>query len=595
MNAVKNCLVVLAAAVALASCSADPTKDQAGKNLTLTVTPGSINTRAGDTVEVFASALDPLGGAANGNFTITGGNGANFTATIDSTYDAVYSGDRPQARTRIVIAALHASNGSFTISGTGGNFVVPVRIAPDSTNGEAVVSKATLAEIDTFTVTLPSGIRVTSGFGVGIYHNALGGDSALFSPVVTAVSADSSTLTIAVGPNSGGKVRIGGVANATTPTLTYAMRTASAVTSPTLDTTGVDSTTAQVAWITLTSVAAPSFDTIHAAIGDTFQAHAPAGWRFTPASTVHIYKGPAAADSNDGLAQPKIVGVSADSGTLTFIPGPGAVGQARVEGMVLRSHPLLYAYAAVRSRQIAKVPGIPFAPAFARADSAANTPVTITMPAGVKVTPTSVVTMPSATYDPIPLSRAADSSSITVLLPPASNGSITVSHLRSTLASYFDLTLISTNSSPKTKGAVDAGNDDPTSGPVPTINMPVKGTYGLWDIGTFAVVDNSDDAGGAGINSQVYQMNLGVAATIKATVTYPSSAADIDVVILQGSGSTNLPDVSSGGTSASHPEVSTAAGLAAGTYILDLIDWGPAFSPPGPAVGDVLRISVVAQ
>jgi hypothetical protein len=48
MNAVKNCLVVLAAAVALASCSADPNSSSAGK-ATLSVTPGSVALRANTT------------------------------------------------------------------------------------------------------------------------------------------------------------------------------------------------------------------------------------------------------------------------------------------------------------------------------------------------------------------------------------------------------------------------------------------------------------------------------------------------------------------------------------------------------------------
>jgi hypothetical protein len=594
MNAVKNCLVVLAAAVALASCSADPTKDQAGKSLTLTVTPGSVNARAGDTVEVFASALDPLGGAANGSFTITGGTGTDFTAKIDTSYNPVYAGDRPQARTRIVVAALHASNGSFTVSGTGGSFTIPVRIAPDSTNGEAALSKSTLAEIDTFTVTLPSGIRVTSGFTVGIYHNALGGDSALFSPTVTAVSADSSVITIATGPNSGGKVRLGGVANTVTPTLTYAMRTASEVTSPTLDTTGVDSTTAQVAWVSLTSVQAPVLDTISAAIGDTFKAHAPAGWRFTPASKVHIYKGPAAADSNDGVAQPVVVSVSADSATLTFIPAPGAVGQARVEGMVLQSHPTLYAYSAVRSRQIVKEPGLSFNPTYARANNLPNTPVTVTMPAGVKLTPTSVLSIANQALPPIQLSIAADSNSMVVLLPPVSNGLATISHLRTPAASYFDLTLTSTSKSPAVAAITDQGGDDP-AGSIPTINLPATGTYGFWDLGTFEVEDQSADAGGPGINSQVYKYVLGVNATIVTDVQW-SIGRDIDAMLLDYGATTNQATYGgfSGATGTAFHEVQNSGALTAGNYMLDLIDWSPAY-PDTPAVGAAIRLSIKVQ
>ena len=585
MNAVKNCLVVLVAAVALASCSADPTKDLGGKNLVLNVTPGSVNARVGDTLEVFASAQDALGGAAFGNFSITGGSGANFTAKIDSSYNPVYAGTRPQGRTRIVVAALHASNGSFTISGTGGNFVVPVRIAPDSTNGEAVVSKTNLASVDTFTVTLPAGIRVTSGFTVQVYHNALSGDSALFSPTATAVSADSSTVTVAVGPNSNGKVRLGGVANATTPTLTYAMRTAAEVVSPTLDTSGTD-TAATVNHLRL-STSTPG-------LGDTVTATLPVGWRFTPGSKVHLYNGPTATDSNDGQAQPVTIGIGPDSSTLKFVPGPSGQGQARFTGVVAQLAPLQYVYPAVRSLDTLTVPPLPTTGTIVvtRADNNPNTRAGITLPALYSFSATSGASVSGSSLKPVVLSTSAAGDTLYTLLTPGSNGTVSFTGVK---WSVFSGLAFSSTNSVTTAAASDQGNDDPTAGPVPTLSLPAQGKVALWDIGTFSVQDHSDDAGGPGINSQVYQVTLGVAATLVATVSYPSSAADIDVVILQGSGSTNLPDVATGGETAAHPEVATAAGLSAGTYLVDLIDYGPAFGPGLDAVGKTLSLVVVAK
>ena len=575
MNAVKNCLVVLAAAVALASCSADPTKDQAGKNLVLTVTPAAISTRAGDTVEVFASALDPLGGAASGSFTITGGSDTTkFTATIDSTFDAVYSGTRPQQRTRIVVAALHASNGSFTVTGTGGSLNIPVRIAPDSSNGEATVSKTTLAEIDTFTVTLPAGIRVTSGFSARVYHGGLGSDSGLFSPSVVSVSPDSSAITIAVGPNNGGRVRLGGVANSVTPTLTYSMRTAAAVTSPTLDTTGTDSTTAQVGNVTLTSRVAIVNDTIKAAIGDTFVAHAPAGWRFTPGSAVDVYKGGGAADIADGIAAPQVVSVAGDSSTVTFIAAPGAIGHARITNMVLRSHPLLYHYAAVRSLQALIVPDAPFTPTFARADSNANTPVTVTMPANFKFTPTSTLSVDNQELPPVPYSIAADSNSGVFLLPPNSQGLVTIDHVIYTPQAFFDATVTSTNKSPRVNGAANLGSDGGTN---PLADAGVfhytvpsgQVTSGFFDQLTFGAL--ADDPAiqfspiGDG-NEQWYKITFADAGPFTLTVDW-TLTGDLDFFVFDGSGNFLSED----GATSSQPESDGSNTATAGqTFLVDV-------------------------
>jgi hypothetical protein len=595
MNAVKNCLVVLAAAVALASCSADPNSSSAGK-ATLTVTPGSVALRANTTSEVFASAVDPLGGAVSGSYTITNPTPALFTAVIDTAYTPVIGGSNLSTRTRIVVTALKSGDGSFTITGTGGSKTIGVRIAPDSLNGDMTLSKSTLAEIDTFTVTLNPGVRFTSGTTVGIYHQAGPADSALFSPVLVGISSDSQTATVAVGPNSGGQVRFDGLANTSTPTITYAARAATIISSPTLDTTGTDSTTAQVANVRVSSIQPIVNDTLRPAIGDTITATAPAGWRFTPATTVHLYKGPTVNDSTDGVAQPHFVSLSPDSSTLKFIPAPDGKGQARFTHMVLTSHPAQYTYAAVRSLEKIVVPHLAFAPTFARADSNPNTVVTITMPAGVKLVPTTGL---SATgfLAPIILTRAADSNSMTVKLPPAlAKTAMSFAHVRATAVPFFDLTL-PTDNTVTTLAASDQGGDDP-AGSIPTINLPALGNYGLWDVGSFSVEDQSPDAGGPGINSQVYKYVLGVNATIISDVQW-SVGRDVDAMLLDYGATTNQAAYGPGGgfsgaTATAFHEIQNSGALTAGNYMLDLIDWGPAY-PDTPAVGATIRIAITVQ
>ena len=470
MNAVKNCLVVLAAAVALASCSADPTSSSAGKNLVLTVTPQSLNIHIGDTVEVFASAQDPLGGAAFGNFSITGGNGAAFTATIDSTYTPVYAGTRPQGRTRVVVVGLQTTNGSFTISGTGGQAIVQVRVAPDSASFGATVSSLNPTVGSTDTVTAPAGIRFTHSATV-----TMSGTNGLAAPSIAGYSSDSSAVYVLPAPGAAGRFIFNGLANVATPTLKYGGETVDSVT--------VASVTSFPATFTTAAPALNVLDTITAG----------AGWKFTPASTA----------AGQGLLA-IVIGMSADSSKLFILPPPVASASAAAA---------------------LTVSGLKFAPY-------ANLSFTL---------PTSSTTTPPV--------------------------------------------------------IADAGNDDPTAGPVPGLSLPALGNVGIWDIGSFTVQDHSDDAGGPGINSQVYQLTLGVAAPtgLTATVTYPAASADIDVVILQGSGSTNLPDIASGGTSAAHPEVATTGPVSAGTYLVDLVDYGPAFGAGKNAVGKIFSVLVNAQ
>lgn len=594
MNAVKNCLVVLAAAVALASCSADPNKT--GGQATLTVTPGSVALRANTTAEVFASAMDPLGGAVSGSYTITNPTPTMFTAVIDTGYTPVSGGANISTRTRIVVTALKSGDGSFTITGTGGSKVIGVRIAPDSLDGDMTLSKSTLAEIDTFTVTLNPGVRFTAGTTVGIYHQAGSADSALFSPVLVGISSDSQTATVAVGPNSGGRVRFTGLANTSTPTLTYAARAATIISSPTLDTTGTDSTTAQVGDVRVSSNQPIVNDTIHANIGDTVTATAPAGWRFTPATTVHLYKGPTVNDSTDGVAQPHFVSLSPDSSTFKFIPAPDGKGQARFTHLVLQSHPLQYTYDAARSLEKIVVPHLAFAPTFTRANTDPNTVVTVTMPAGVKFRPTTAVTA-SGFLAPILLTRSADSNSITVKLPPGmASNTLTFAHVVLPAAPFFDLTL-NTDNTVSTLVASDQGGDDP-AGSIPIINLPALGNYGLWDLGTFAVEDQSGDAGGPGINSQVYKYVLGVNATIITDVQW-SVGRDVDAMLLDFGPNTNQNAYGPGGgfsgaTGTAFHEIQNSGALTAGNYMLDLIDWSPAY-PDTPAVGASIRLAITVQ
>ena len=306
MNAVKNCLVVLAAAVALASCSADPTSSLAGKNPTISATPGAVALQAGQTQEVFVSAVDQLGGAVDGKFSVTNPDATKFTAAIDTSYVPVTGGDRPATRTRIVVTALKESDGSFTVTGTGGTITIPVRIAPDTLASSAIIfNNGSLAVGQYDTATAPAGLQFTSGTTLDFM-----GSNGLFTPVVSGFSADFKQVYFIPAPGSHGRIKVNGMANISTPNNTFFGISADSVTVASL----------------------PNFPATHSAA--TFNANvvdtitAGAGWNFTSASV---------ATSNGFDAIP--LGMSADSTKLYVLPTPGTSGAVTVSGLAYAPYP----------------------------------------------------------------------------------------------------------------------------------------------------------------------------------------------------------------------------------------------------------------
>ena len=473
MNAVKNCLVVLAAAVALASCSADPTSSLAGKNVTISATPGSVAIRAGQTAEVFASATDALGGAVDGKFTVTPAQTDTtiYTVRIDTSYTPVTGGARPATRTRIVVTAKKEINSSFTISGTGGSLTVPLRIGPDSLNFNVTFTSTAVGLANLDTATAPVGIRFT-----GATQVSFSGSNGSFTPAVIGFSADSTQVYFLPPINAHGKVFFTNVVNTVTPTIAYSAFSRDTVLAPVVPFPGSNSSA---------SLAPSQVDTI--TITDP-------QWHFTAASNV--------TNSINGFSS-IVLGFSADSLSMYVVPAPGPDTTAK---------------------QL-------------------------------------VVT--NITYSTYP--------GRIITIPTANNVSV-----------------------PK---LVDLGGDDP-AGPVPTFNLPTLGNYGWWDVGSFTANDNSADGAGpgSGINSQVYKLNLGVNATnVISTVSY-SFGRDIDLMMLAGDTTTNTTYYGGfNGTVAKNPEIQKSGPLTAGSYMLDLIDWGPGFGPGNDAVGATLQVILQVQ
>lgn len=665
MNAVKSCLAVLAV-VALASCSADPTKSSAGQG-TIVASPAALAMQLG-TIDSSASVIvtnkDALGGTMTGSYKVTVPGGAGYTAVIDTTYLPLTTGGNLKGAVRILVHATAASDGSFQVSGTGGTITIPVRIAPAPTGTPLALTTGAPGVAVSDTITAPSGVIFTGAVSI---TNAKGDSASArqgYAPAgLSALSADKSKLYFVAAPEAHGHLKVG-MANASTPTNTYTV-----VSSDTLAAATYDSANAAI-----------TFDSSSAAFTSKIVATAPAGFRFGTASA------PSAPKDTITNKAPTVVGFSPDSTQMTIQLGPSAKGRLVVPSLITAlaaathfpvtsastvtggaapandaAAPTTFANAAPAGLAFdtltlhapykfaakgvtAKLGGTavallnvlndstmefipipstsgsmslggvydnrasnyiftlnttgtitagsaPIVATFTPAAPAANVIDTMKFSsANFKFRPNSQIT--SNGMPAIILGMSADSSTAYFLPTPGTNGTVTVSNLWYASAPSVNFNL-PTSSTVTVGAASDQGGDDP-AGVVPIINIPALGTYGLWDVGTFSVADNSPDGQYPGVNSQVYRLTLGVAASLVSTVQW-SVGRDVDVMMLADSNTTDSQAFGgSSGATSGNPEVQKSGPLTAGTYMLDLIDWSPAY-PDTPAVGALISIKIVAQ
>lgn len=149
-------------------------------------------------------------------------------------------------------------------------------------------------------------------------------------------------------------------------------------------------------------------------VGDTVSLTAPANFLFTPASVV----------SNDS-AVIATVGISADSTTIQFIPGPGAFGPVTVSGLVVQYATSISGYTMTSSNSIttSAAPNV----TLNTANAAAGDTITVTAPAPYKFTPASVPSVPGAGLASLGIS--ADSSQIRFLIGPSAAAAVSVNNV----------------------------------------------------------------------------------------------------------------------------------------------------------------------
>jgi len=185
-----------------------------------------------------------------------------------------------------------------------------------------------------------------------------------------------------------------------------------------------------------------------------------------------------------------------------------------------------------------------------------NTPqvgqdLVVTMPAGIKLRPTSTFSFAGAPASPINISIAADSLSATMNVSPGTDAPMVVTDLSPDFAPAARLTLTTTSTVTAQNSSVYTGTD--AFATAPTITLPaVGGALVFYDI------PSSVD--------QYYKFTVTAGQKVKVTMDWADDGGDIDLLWTSTAGAFVPPF---NGATSSKPETSTQTFATAGTYSFD--------------------------
>ncbi|MDQ3208061.1 MAG: hypothetical protein M3Q37_05590 [Gemmatimonadota bacterium] len=206
----------------------------------------------------------------------------------------------------------------------------------------------------------------------------------------------------------------------------------------------------------------------------------------------------------------------------------------------------------------------------------ASDPTVLTVPAGYQFNPDSGVTFDAGAA--IVIDRAADGRSITVLPPPGTTttgtATIFVDFLPTVpLATTTDVPLTISVTVP-----AQAGTGDPATAPEITIPAPGS-TGGFFDGGAFGA---ATCGGNSGVPCQLYKFTLAADATFNISATW-SNEADLGIYFLTADGTTDTDQAcDEHGRGADAKPEACEISLAAGTYLVGFVNFGPAYPELDP-------------
>jgi hypothetical protein len=535
--------VLLAATVGVWACSGDPTGDINGEPTRLVSNPSSVFIDQGDSAFILVSAKDDAGGTSATVFEVSAV-GEGITVTRDTLFQGVYDGVGDFAGVSATNSARYSVKGidfkatSFTVSAAGQTLVIPVKVAPAKI--DFTFSSVTPALGDSVEVTAPAGTFFTPQSRVTF---AAGPVTRFVS-----VSADGSTLRFLPGPNTSGAASITNVGVSYNDTLRFTAVSKLTLTNPNLrSVTGV-------------------FSTQTPALGAPVTLTLPADVRVLPDSAK------LATILGASLA-PLSITVSADSGTITFVPPPNADSTLLIPGIVHRLLPQFPQRLETTLKLTTPVLTKLVATTSTNAP-AAGAPVTLTITGDPALTFKNTTTAPVITIGgrrSLVQSISADKRTLVFLAAPSSaDTAITVAGID---VAGFNLTLTTTSgafaaANASTMVALPGSNAVATA---PVIAAPVAvGDYSS----LFDVVGGVDENNGY---RQYYSVTIPTTGKYTLRALWPTGA-DMD---FQWRNATNTGSVA-GQTSAAtlaNPETSTATLTGGTTYIIRVFNFGAGIPP----------------
>jgi hypothetical protein len=527
--------VVLAVAVGFLSCSGDPTsgfREPEG----ITANPTIVFINVGETKPVLVSLDDDQGNQLGDDIEIAAV-GPGITVTADTAFLHTNTGEPIKNQRRFQVTGTAIANSSFTLAAGGKTREIPVRVTPGTLSFG--ISNATPAWGDTITITAPVGALFTDTSEV-TFAGGPPGD-------VVSISADRTQLVVVPGPNTSGAVTVSHTTVTYNPALDFTVTSVETVTSP-----------------VLTEVAG-AFSSSTPPLGTPITLTLPAGIRVIPESAVAGFT----IQGNNQLLRPANITVSADSGTITFIPAPNSDSTAIIPGIVPAPLPQ-FPQTLITTTKVTTTRFDSVATTFSDRAPDILEVVTVTAPAGFHFAPNATFTFPGG-LGALVQSVAAGGASASIIPLPNSNGHPLVGNVIVDAAPQFLLALPSQDTLVVPPITPLAGTDAAATAPTITIPGP-GGTTTINDAGPYAGPSECCFGG----PTRLYKFVLSGSTTLTFNLDW-FEGQDLGVYITTDP---TLPAATiNAADGASHPEILTLT-LAAGTYYAAI----PNFSTTNPNI-----------
>jgi len=550
--------VLLAACVGLWSCSSDPTASEAGVPYKIVSLPSVVFVKQDSAKLVAFQLVDALDGQIPTEWTLTA-NSPLFTEAFDSTFRPIYNPDGTltlpgqQTEARATLTGVALGIDTLTVTASGKTLDVIVNVVPGTLH--ATFSPSNPAPGDTVTMTMPPELRLDPTSAVTFTGN--------LPPIIVSRAADSMSLRFISAPTTMTNATVTKVWNTQFPTLP-------ATTYPTEDKvvgtkSGLFNGFLPATFSTLTPAAAPVVMTMNASFGVL----------------------PSTAISFTGQTAPIInnANVTGDSTVVNFSVGPNVNQKVNVTKVYAKGAPQ-FLYTLESANYMVSPVILNFPATLDVANPKVGQNVTMTAGAGFTFNASATPTF-GAAGAALVISRTA--TTITFQPVPGSFGNPSVTGVVAASAPAFTLTLPALLAAPL--AMQNASNFTGQGAPA---TAPLVVSPGFYDLSPLTSACAAAGSGG-GAGCQYYKFNIAAAGAHTFALTW-NSTDDLGLYFMDSagnglspSGSPNPPATpgsfscdSKGNGATGHPETCTVTFSAAGSYILEVADYGP-FYPPGTA------------